>query len=226
MEEIPDLVGTLFCAALCLFPLLLFGLSYYIFRRRISKLEGQAGGMGFSFSERGTEEELATLSHFDLFNQGRSRKIRNLMRGEKEGVGVWLFDYRYKPPVSGSQRVWVQTVFRAETGRLDLPEFQVRPRNLLDHLGVEAEQEISLDGADDFSKRYVVEGMDEAEIRHLLTPDVRAYFRQHQGLSAAGAGQQLVVYRIRDQKTAGQIEAFLQDGMELVGLLAGRSRVV
>jgi hypothetical protein len=221
MEEVPDLVGTLFCVALCLFPLVLFGVSFYIFKRRISNLATQAGEMGFSFAERGTEEQLESLAHFRLFTQGTSRKIRNLMRGEREGIGVWLFDYRYKPPVSGSRRVWAQTVILAETDPLQLPAFYVRPRNLLDHLGAEAEQEIEFTGEDRFSKRYVVLGEDEAEVRQLLTPDVRAFFADHQGLSVEGSGQQLVIYRMRDQKTAGQIEGFLQEGLQLVRLVKG-----
>jgi hypothetical protein len=222
MEEMPDLAGTLFCVAICLFPLLLFGFSFYIFKRRISNLKAQAEEMGFSFAERGSEEQLESLAHFRLFTQGTSRKIRNLMRGGKEGIPVWIFDYRYKPPVSGSRRVWAQTVLLAETDQLQLPAFYVRPRNLMDHLGSETDQEVEFDGVEGFSNRYVVAGSDEARVRRLLTPDVQAFFVDHQGLSVEGAGQQLVIYRMRDQKTAKQIEGFLQDGLQLVRALAGR----
>jgi hypothetical protein len=64
-------------------------------------------------------------------------------------------------------------------------------------------------------------GEDEEEIRQLFTPDVRAFFVDHQGLSMEGAGQQVVIYRLRDQKTAGQIEGFLQEGLQLVRLVKG-----
>ena len=222
MEQPSDLTGILVCAGLCLFPILLFAMTFYLFRVRIGKLEKKAQELGFSFDATGFKFESVDepvfserLPPFNLFSQGRSRKVRNVMKGEWEGVPVTVFDYRYKPV----QDVWTQTVVLIEQDGLDLPQFLVRPRNLADHLDVPPGEEVEVEDAELFSKRYVVQGVDEKRIRELFGPEVRGYFREQAGMSAEGAGDCVIVYRARDAKSPEQIEPFLDRVVELIHLM-------
>jgi hypothetical protein len=217
----------LICAAFCLFPLLLFGGTFYLFKRRIANLERKAQALDFSFDATGFKFDSTDdptfrehLPAFDLFSQGSSRKVRNLMRGTREGVAVSVFDYRYKPPLGGSsRRVWAQTVVALEDPTLDLPAFSLRPRNFLDRLDVGTLEEVEPAGAPDFNRRYVLEGEAPDRLRALFDPAVRGHLETHTGMSVEGAGGWLIYYKLVNSKSAPQIEPFMEEALALMRLL-------
>lgn len=228
VEQSSGLVGLLICGGALLFLVVIFGGSFYLFKRRISNLEKKAREMGFSFDSTGFKFDsmddpvfVEHMPRFDLFSRGSSRKVRSLMQGQRDGMAVSVFDYRYKPPTGGSgRRVWVQTVVLMEREGLDLPAFAVRPRNLTDRLGIGASEQVVVPEAPAFSERYVLRGADKERVRALFGPAVRRHFQEHKGMSAEGAGDHLIYYRLMDRKSADQIESFLVEALALARLMA------
>jgi hypothetical protein len=228
VEEPSNLLPLLLCAAILLCPLILFGVSFYLSKRRIRKLEEEAKSLGLSFNATGFKFDsvddptfLEHLPPLTLFTQGTKHKVRNVMTGEREGVAVTIFDYRFRPALGGNRNVWTQTVILLERKGVALPAFEIRPRSLIDRLGGFIDGEATIDAAPGFSKKYVVQGPDLERVAAVFGSAVRAHFEAHAGTSCAGEGDQLIYYRLLDQKSVAQMEPFLNEALELAHLMGG-----
>src|SRR5215472_9261549 len=71
------------------------GIAYAVRWKRANGFQRAASGLGFHFLPNGDGLTLEQLAHFQLFSQGTSRKIRNLMQGTANKLEVKVFDYQY-----------------------------------------------------------------------------------------------------------------------------------
>jgi hypothetical protein len=83
-----------------------------------------------------------------------------------------------------------------------------------------ASEQVVVPEAPAFSERYVLRGADKERVRALFGPAVRRHFQEHKGMSAEGAGDHLIYYRLMDRKSADQIESFLVEALALARLMA------
>ena len=97
-------------------------------RRRTQRMEQAAKEMGLSFARHGPPDIPAELSRFNLFSEGRYRRISHLMKGQADGVEVQIFDYRFTYGSDDSVETPTQTVICFRVPGLDLPAFSLRPR--------------------------------------------------------------------------------------------------
>lgn len=187
-------------------------------RKRTGNLRALAESMGFSFEPRGDAAFLKSLQHFHLFSQGHSRKIRNLVQGQVEGIDVAVFDYTYNP--FGKKRVRHQTVVLLESGDLQLPAFSLRPEGVLHRLGrLVGYQDIDLEAYPTFSKQYVVQGEDEEQVRSVLSAEAVAHYEALERMSTEGAGNQLVYYRASKRAPVEGVEQLMEEGLQAAKML-------
>ena len=213
------MAGTILLVVVAVF--LVGGMCYqhWAAKKRTAQLALLARGMGFTFTERGTPDDLAEWSSFQLSKKASHRTIRNLMRGDCEGVAVAVFDYH-----SGAgQETVEQTVFTVRTAKLDLPRFELRPESVLDRLGeLFGMKDVDFDEYPEFSRRFLLRGSDEVALRALFRSEVIRFFEQHEGLSVEGDGQALICYRPAKLVEPRQMEGFIRDSLVLYSLLAAR----
>jgi hypothetical protein len=193
--------------------------SYYLDKQRREQMQAVAARMGFSFSAEGEAGLRKRLGHFHLFSQGRSRKIRNVMRGEGHGTPVTLFDYQYTTGSGKHNNTHRRTVLLFETERLRLPFFTLRPQGLFHKLAAAfGYGDIDFQANPVFSDAYLLQGSDESRIQDLFGEKVLSYYERRRGLCTEGAGQQLVFYRGNRREEPGSIERFLAQGLEVLDL--------
>jgi hypothetical protein len=192
---------------------------YYREKQRREDLRSVAGKLEFSFFPEGDPHLLERLGQFHLFSQGRSRKVRNVMRGEIQDIAVSLFDYRYTTGSGRHSHTHAQTVVLFESERLALPFFALRPEGFFHKMaGAFGYEDIDFDGSPSFSDAYLLKGTAEDEIRATFGPEVRAYYTRHGHLCTEGEGIRLVHYHAGRRVDPERIESWLQEGLDVLDL--------
>ncbi len=191
-------------------------------RKRTAALEALAGQMNFSFSKKGGYEPKSRLGVFNLFNQGHSRKMINVMQGRTEKLEVTILDYSYTVGGGQQQQTNSQTVICLRGESLRLPVFTLRPEHIFHRIGkVFGYQDIDFDEHPVFSKRYLLRGEDEDRIRAIFNEKVISYYEGQKGLSTEGVGDALIFYRLSKRVPPAEIGAFMQEGFTVLGLFKG-----
>jgi hypothetical protein len=160
--------------------------------------------------------QLAMIPHsnyFNLFNQGHSKNIKNMIYGELNGVKAAIFDYRYTVGHGKHSHTYNQSVLYFESPKLQLPMFTLSPESFM-HKFISAlgYQDIDFGNRPEFSKRYLLRGQDEQGIRNAFTERVLAFYEANPGLHTEGGGSQLFVYRLSNRLAPMQISQFLHWG--------------
>jgi hypothetical protein len=122
---------------------------------------------------------LASLQAFKLFNLGRSRRLKNLIRTNRGDLSISLADYTYVTGSGKNQNTHIQTVCAVQTSGSRLPHFFLRRQvALFDALGkLFGGQDINFVEDPAFSKAYVLQSMEgENEARRLFQDPVRQAF--------------------------------------------------
>jgi hypothetical protein len=165
-------------------------------KKRAEAMARIAAELKLAFTPEGDETVLAEHAAFHLFLQGRSRKIRNLLRGAIRDSNIAIFDYRYTTGGGKHQHTWSQTVISFQLQGRNLPAFTMRPENVFHKLGsMMGYQDIDFEINPVFSKKYLLRGPDDASIRSVFTNRVLMFFEAEPGLCVEGDGRRLIVFR-------------------------------
>ncbi|HMP77944.1 MAG TPA: hypothetical protein PKD54_00695 [Pirellulaceae bacterium] len=166
-------------------------------KKRTQQLLEIAEQLGLVFSPQPEGGLFESFAQFTLFNQGRGRKIFNVMSGETDEVTICIFDYQYTTGSGKHQHTHKLTIASLDSPRLlVLPQFSMRPEGFFDRLGsLFGFQDINFDHHPEFSRRFVLKGPDEAAIRACFRPALLDYFASRQKISVEAAPGRLIYYR-------------------------------
>ena len=179
-----------------------------------------AATMNFTFAEKPDKALRERLLHFHLFSQGHSTKIRNVLTGRAGEMDVRVFDYRYTTGGGKNSHTWRQTVMLCESAEMSLPSFALRPEHFFHKIGqVFGYHDIDFDSHPNFSKRYLLKGDDEREIRKLFDTDTLSFYESHGKLSTEGAGHQLIHYHASRRVAPEKFSEFIREGVGVLTLL-------
>lgn len=185
-------------------------------RSRVESLREAAARLGWGFREAVPFETIPDLTRFELFDQGRRRRLANLLTSPAGDVRAVVFDYTYVTGGGKSQQTHRQTVFYATSDALALPGFSLRPQHFLHSIGKAfGYQDIDLEAWPTFSEMFVLRGGDEAAVRAAFTGRVVEFFELRRGVCAAGAGHELLHWRAGRRVAAAELESFIATGYEL-----------
>jgi hypothetical protein len=151
-------------------------------KKRTAAWEEISHRLGGKFIPKGSTAH--TSYPFQLFNRGSSRKMKNHLEWESEGVTVHLADYQYTVRThsgrNNSSKTYKQTICILEKEDLDLPRtFLRRQVALFDWVGSKVgAQDINFDEDPEFSKAFVLKG-DEVRTPQIMGPDLRQHFLQN-----------------------------------------------
>lgn len=165
-------------------------------RKRREALCGVAVRLGLDFEESDYSLDHSASSRLPLFNHGHSRAYKNIMRGKPDGTsGVILCDYRDTTGWGSNKTTHSQTVAVLNYARGGLPDFELRPENVLHKLGtLFGYQDIDFPESPAFSQGYLLRGKGEEAIRRLFGLNLRQFFEAHPGWSVEGGFDCLAVY--------------------------------
>lgn len=186
-------------------------------KRRREAMQALARRTGFTFSE----EASCSIGGLPLFERGRSGRGYNALTGLFDGQSVTLMDYRYTVGSGKNRRTHLQTVALFPDAGRDLPELALLPESLVHKIGqVFGYQDIDFDGDPEFSRRFLLRGADEARIRALFDPDLRAACCRHfDGWTVEVGGGRMLVFRAGRTVDVEEIRAFLTTSSRIAGTL-------
>ncbi len=188
-------------------------------KKRSEALQAAGEHMKFRFSRKGDPDLLDRLKGLHLFSQGHSKKIANVLMGKAGALDVALFDYTYTTGGGQHSQQWRQTVILFESDDMALPKFTLRPENVFHKIGqVFGYQDIDFDSHPEFSKRYLLRGENEEEVRATFGIEARSFYESDLKLSTEAAGPQLIHYRSGKRVSPDQISEFIKQGVRVLTL--------
>ncbi|HEX8392945.1 MAG TPA: hypothetical protein VF665_11355 [Longimicrobium sp.] len=162
---------------------------------RAERLRGLAKELGMSFEPLPALGSIPETQRFELFTQGEDREMRHVLRGERDGRRVELFDYSFVRGAGGRSARWRHTVVHVHDPALRLPAFLLRPENVVHRVGERFFQDIDLMDAPEFSRDFLLQGTDEDAVRRAFGPAVRAVLAGEPRAFAEGQGADLFLWR-------------------------------
>lgn len=190
-----------------------YGIDTAIRKRRSNALQAVASELGFSFQEEeGGLQRLEELAKFRLFKQHSPDVIRNILKGQRLGVPVLIFDYKYDIDYAEFSAPRNQTVAAFRVDHRTLPDFELRPEGIAQKLGaLIGYQDIDFPEAPLFSARYLLQGTPIDSVRPLFHPGILRLLEEEGGWWIEGGGHWLLIYRLRKRLKAQKIEKFLRE---------------
>jgi hypothetical protein len=199
------------------------GTVVYLSRRgrmkRADEMARVAAELRLAFTPEGDETTMAAHAGLHLFSHGRSKKVRNLMRGSVHDSSVSIFDYQYTVGGGKNQHTYRQTVVSVQKEGRSLPAFSMRPENLFHKLGsMMGYQDIDFESNPVFSKKYLLRGPDEAAIRSAFTSRVLTFLEAGSGLCVEADGRTIIVFRHSSSVKPEALREFMETGIRIAGL--------
>jgi hypothetical protein len=189
---------------------------------RVAALQAAADRLGWSFREEVDFKAIPDLKRFELFRQGSSPKLRNLMTSPTGEIRAVLFEFAYTVSSGKSSHTVTQTVFYATSDELRLPSFSLRPENFFHRVaGVFGYQDINFERRPEFSRLFLLRGENEAGVRQSFHDGVLEFFEGHAGCCAAGMGREFLFWRPGKRLEPADLEPFIAEGLDIAGRLAG-----
>lgn len=183
---------------------------------RTEKLTNICQELGFPLQTAVDPVLLERLSGFPLMNIGRDKQITNVISVEGPNADIAVFDYRYVTGGGDDRRVRKQTVMSVESTSLVHPVFNLRPEEFWSK--VEAAfggQDIDFVEHPDFSKKYVLKGESEEEIRIYMDTMLLDFFAAQNKICCEAREGAILYYHSykRVGPDAEKLQQFMEESM-------------
>jgi len=183
---------------------------------RTEKLTNICQELGFPLQTAVDPVLLERLSGFPLMNIGRDKQITNVISVEGPNADISVFDYSYVTDVSKDRRLRKQTVMSVESTSLVHPVFNLRPEEFWSK--VEAAfggQDIDFVEHPDFSKKYVLKGESEEEIRIYMDTMLLDFFAAQNKICCEAREGAILYYHSykRVGPDAEKLQRFMEESM-------------
>jgi hypothetical protein len=194
--------------------------SFYAAQQRREGFMQAAEEMGLTFFPDGSPDLLSHLGDFKLFNQGRSRKMRNLIQGDSGEVQIAIFDYQFTTGSGKQSHTHLQSVVALQSGQLNCPDFTMRPEGFFDKIGgALGFQDIDFESHPVFSNNFVLQSSNEPAIRRYFTPELLEFFESKPGISVEAQLGKMFFYRSGRRIKPHEIKDNLAQAYEVFGVM-------
>ena len=214
-----NLPGVFPFLAFAAIAILLAGGSFYLSFLRRKALSELAASMGLLFTEKGPDSYYLEQTGLGIFNIGHSRKASNLMeiRGLGSGPDISFFDYRYTTGSGKNRHTHNFTLALFDLKTPKAPAFKLKPESFIYKIGeLIGFKDIDIPSSPLFSDKYRLTGPNEVEILSFFNPGTVAYFEQHLGWQAQGAGRYLLVFKGERLIKPAVYQNFMEEAKNLV----------
>jgi len=139
-------------------------------KKRKEDIKEYANRRGFTFQDT---DLIIMQSRFNLFNQGHSKKLSNLISNNE----LKIFDYKYTTGGGKNSNTSNQTIVLQD--KFQIPDFILKKENLFHKVGnLIGYKDIDFSNYPDFSKKYFLKGEQIERIKTLFTPEKIRHFEQ------------------------------------------------
>jgi hypothetical protein len=191
-------------------------------KKRSEALRAIAAELGLEFSATQDDTLLANVQVFSLFNKGRSRKMKNMMKAATELAQLTIFDYQYTTGGGKSSHTHRHTVVAMQSDSLSRPSFTLRPEGLFDKIGAAIGfQDIDFDDHPEFSKSFALKGENEQAIRHFFDAKMLELFAKRKKICVESRPG-VFIYLSGGRKKPEQIRDFMSEGYTIYSAFAER----
>ena len=201
-----------------------FVVAYFYEKKRTEKWQNAAEELGLGFYPEGDSATEGRLSRYQLFNSGRSRKMKNLIQGTTDEVHLAIFDYQYTTGGGKNQHTHKQTVVLVESPQLVIPNFSMRAEGFFDKIGgMLGFQDIDFEEHPKFSQMYVLKGDNETEIREFFNAEIIQFFEAQPAISVeSNLGGSLIFYQPGRRRNPEELKDLLTSAYEIYGAMVDR----
>jgi hypothetical protein len=181
-------------------------------KERTEALRRVAALAGLTFTPTADVAELRSLGDVQLFARGHSKRVTNLMTGRLGDRQMAVFDYQFTVGSGKGRHTTTQTVVVLPSAKGSLPDLQMAPENPLTRIAEAfGYQDIDIESAPEFSRRYILRGADEAAVRAALHPSATSYFAGHEGWSVEVQSGTVGIYRADWRPKPEDVRTFIED---------------
>jgi hypothetical protein len=204
----------------------LIGLGIYVGHRmeqkRAEAMQAVAQAMGFRYAKDADETPQAVaIPDFPLMQRGHSRRVKNLLTGTLADQPAMAMDYSYVIGSGKNRTTHHQTVAIFSEAARGLPDFELAPEHFLHKIGqVFGYQDIDFTEDEEFSKRYLLRGADEAAIRRTITAQARAFLVGHPGWSLQVRGGAVALFQASRRWKPEEVPTRLAESLSILNGLA------
>jgi hypothetical protein len=187
--------------------------------RRKRAITAFAASLGYSFRERADDVVAHGPGTLPTFRLGTKRQARNVVRvAGDEGM---LFDDISWYSYGRRANWWRKTVYVVPARLGSFPDMHMRPTAFGDELFVKLAgwHDIDFDDDPQFSKRYVLRGADEAQVRNMFTSGSREFISRERDWHAESGGNWLAVWRSDTLFPVDQLDTYIAQCREAVSYL-------
>jgi hypothetical protein len=183
--------------------------------------------LGVTF--QGTQNDvLHRYGRLQQFQLGSGQAVSNVLLADSGEIAIVLGDLRYTTGSGKSRQTHHRTVCVLESGTLQMPHCSLRPqRRLWDALGsLFGGQDIDFAEDPQFSRAYVLQGPDEAAIRAVFAPEVRAWFAERAGAGFHFEAQEhVLVFHLGQRLPPQQAPELMAQALQILQLLRSAGNV-
>lgn len=203
---------------------LIIFIAWFCDKKRSEALQAIASALNFSFERKDDGSLLPMYNNFDLFSKGRSKKISNIMHGNSGDMDITIMDYQYTVGGGKNSSTYTQTLIVVQSRYLLLPPFALSPENIFHKIGaIFGYKDIDFSSHPEFSKQYLLRSDDEDSVRETFTDELLKFYEKNKGLSTESDHDRFIYYRANKRISPKDIQAFLQEGINLYGLFKTKS---
>jgi len=198
--------------------------------QRPAELARAAQMLGLTFKAEEDPILLASLRHYELalFRTDQHR-LFNLLRGNFDGREVLVFDYaqfhmaRNRSSMSARQRghehFWT-TVVCVVLKKCSLPVYRLFPEEFHHKIGaLLGNQDIDFKTSPEFSRKFQLQGRDEAAIRQVFMPELLKLYETKSTIHTEAAGDRVIFYRRDRRIKPDEVRKRLEEASQFAALL-------
>ena len=196
-------------------------------QQRTEALLQAANETGLPLEAEGSEEFHASLPDFPLFEVGRARKLKNLIRADTPDLKISMFDYCFTTGHGKSKKVRRLSVGVVQSTELTAPRCHLRPQIAFwDPIGaLLGGQDINFADHPEFSKKFVLKSDEEEQVRRFFDQELLNFFSQHPDLSFESRVGAFLYFRQwkRIEPAAKNLQEFIGEGFALHAAIQERN---
>ncbi len=180
---------------------------------------------GFANAQKDEGIGRTELRQLKLIHGKNHPLAKNVMSGALNGLDALIFDYSYRSGPRTNSYWITQTVAAFRCPGRTFAAFELAPQTILDSVGaLVGFRDINFDDQPDFSRKFLLRGSSESDVRALFTPRVlHAFDRLDDGFdfTVEGAGECLIVYKPNREVAPDRIQSFAQQASSVAAALRG-----
>lgn len=189
--------------------------------RRSQELAEIAYRMQVDFSPEDDWGLIKLLEDFKLFSRGFGKRITNVFRSRDDMLetDLRIFDYQYTISTGKASKRFRQTVFFADSRKLGLPEFRMKPELFIHKIGaLLGFKDINFEAFPKFSRQYYLKSSDEYYMRASMNDGILRFFTVEKGWRVEGINYYLIFYKKDVLFPPEEIKDFFAKGTQVFEL--------